>query len=137
MKNLCIANASKLLTLNTAENVFDLGLRCAISLRYSKLWRFFCKGKSGVECQTISIFSAFSSNACLLPCEATNFHDIVRELHTLNLQISSKLSKLFSKTIWIFYRYDQSFNSINQNVLLSLMVLTRQFIFKLLFINFE
>ena len=124
---LCIAKASMLLTLNTAEKVFDLGLRCAISLRYSKLCLFFCKGKSGEESQTIFTSVAWTSKACFPPWEATNFHSTVSELPTLSLQISSKFLRLFSKTIWIFLRNEPSLSSMNPNVLLSLIVLTRPF----------
>ena len=38
---IALAKDNKLLTLNTAEKVFDLVLRCAISRRYSKLCHFF------------------------------------------------------------------------------------------------
>ena len=71
-KNLCIAYAAKLLTLNTAEKVLLLGLKWAIVLKYSKVCLFFCSGYELSDSPSTTIFVACISTGCLAPSVETN-----------------------------------------------------------------
>ena len=72
LKNLCTANVSACLSLKTAEKVFVLNLKCAFSLKNSKLCFLGCNGySSGSAPPNISISFAKISTACPLPFDAT------------------------------------------------------------------
>ena len=121
---MCIAYDAAERTLNTALNVLVLGLKCAIVLKYSIECLFFCKGYSGSESAMILTLLAFNSNGCFAFSVFTKSPVTVIDELNVNLQISSKLFNVLSKTICKFLKKDPSLISINPNVLESLTVLT-------------
>ena len=127
LKNLWIAKESRLLTLNTAEKVFVLGLRWAMVLRYSKECLFFWRGNVSSAAPKRVIFVALSSKACFAPSDFMRSPSIWRLLPVPYFTTSLKFSSSCSKTIWRFFRYEPSLSSINPKVFESLRLLTRPF----------